>query len=533
MLGAFRVAGMLGRMAMLSAIAVLMAYARLVGGGASVDRATLMAVLYFSARLIDQRSPPLNALAFVAACLVATQPLSVIDPAFVLTFGATLAILGVAPHVGLRTVPPALRPAASMLAASAATELILLPVGALVFARVTFAGLVLNFVAIPLLALVQIAGMALLPVSVVSTHGAAVLGWLAHVGAAGLVRSAELVQYVPALSFRVAPPSWWAVAAYYGALMALALWWRRPRPRLTAIGVAAVAAIWIVAQPWTIVTRQGDGRLRVTFIDVGQGDAALVRFPRGAAMLVDAGGLTGSSFDIGDRVVGPVLRAAGIRRLDAIVLTHGDPDHIGGAVSVIREFRPRQVWEGIVVPSFEPLRALRTEAQSVRSTWVNVKTGDRAVFDDVEVAVRHPDVPDWERQKVRNDDSIVIDLRWRDVSVLLTGDIGRAVERTLPSLLRPVPVRIVKVPHHGSLTSSTVEFVQAIAPRLTVVSAGRANHFGHPVPEVLERYRAAGAEVFRTDQDGAVTVDTDGESVAVHTFTGRVFNLPRKRDNTK
>ena len=358
---------MLGRMAMLSAIAVLVAYARLVGGGASVDRATLMAVLYFAARLIDQRSPPLNTLAFVAACLVATQPLSVLDPAFVLTFGATLAILWIASVVRAWSVPPLLAPAASMLAASAATELILLPVGALVFARVTFAGLVLNFAAIPLMAVVQVAGMALVPVSLVSTRAAAVLGWRGACRGgrprpkrrAGAVRAGSVVSRRPTalvggrrllrgdcrVDLLVAPsasPSGWRLA-------------RRPARRSGSSRSHGRSS-----------PARGDGRLHVTFLDVGQGDAALVRFPRGAAMLVDAGGLTGSSFDIGDRVVAPVLRAAGVRRLDAVVLTHGDPDHIGGAASVIREFRPRQVWEGIVVPSFEPLRALRAEAQAVR-----------------------------------------------------------------------------------------------------------------------------------------------------------------------
>jgi competence protein ComEC len=155
------------------------------------------------------------------------------------------------------------------------------------------------------------------------------------------------------------------------------------------------------------------------------------------------------------------------------------------------------------------------------------------VIDEVEVVIRHPDVPDWERQKVRNDDSIVVELRWRDVSVLLTGDIGKAVERTLLTVIPPVPLRIVKVPHHGSLTSSTPDLLRALAPRLAVVSAGRANHFGHPVPEVLDRYRAAGAEVFRTDRDGAVTVDTDGETVHVQGYTGRSFNLPRRHEDTK
>jgi competence protein ComEC len=167
---------------------------------------------------------------------------------------------------------------------------------------------------------------------------------------------------------------------------------------------------------------------------------------------------------------------------------------------------------------------LRAEATAVGSRWWNLTRGDRRRIDDVEVVVRHPEVPDWERQRVRNDDSIVLDLGWRDVSVLLTGDIGRAVERALLASIPPAPLRVVKIPHHGSLTSSSPEFVRALSPTVAVVSAGRANHFGHPVPEVLDRYRQAGAEVFRTDRDGAVTIDTDGRSISVRGYTGRTFS---------
>jgi competence protein ComEC len=582
LLAAFRLAGLLGRVAMLSAIVVLLAYARLVGGGASVDRATLMAVTYFAARLVDQRSPPLNALAFVATCLVAAQPLSVVDPAFILTFGATLAILclvpasseappqaaensvvvaplrcgsvSFAPLRGASTSPKArienLVPrrswfwemsrstwprvvvlAGGLLAASVATEILLLPVGALVFSRVTFAGLGLNFAAIPLMTVVQVAGMALVPASLVSAPAARGLGCIAHFAAAGLVRSADFVSLVPALTFRVAPPSGAVVAVYYAAIASAWLYWNWTRWRRASVAVAVAAAIWIVAEPWTFLAARGDGRLHVTFLDVGQGDAAFVRFPRGTTLLVDSGGLSPlSTFDMGDRVVAPVLRAMGVRRLDVLGLTHGDPDHIGGAPSIVREFRPRDVWEGIPVPPFEPLRALRAEAHAVGARWSNLTRGDEMRIDDVAVIVRHPDVPDWERQRVRNDDSIVLDLRWRDVAVLLTGDIGRAVERALAPSIPPAPLRIVKIPHHGSLTSSSPEFIDALSPAVAVVSAGRANHFGHPVPEVLERYRQAGAEVFRTDRDGAVTVDTDGESIDVLTFTGRSLKLPRKHE---
>ena len=292
------------------------------------------------------------------------------------------------------------------------------------------------------------------------------------------------------------------------------------RARRSASVVASIAALWIALDPSVVVTARGDGRLHATFIDVGQGDAIFVVFPRGSTLLVDAGGLGfASSFDVGDRVVAPVIRAAGFRRIDRLALTHGDPDHVGGALAILREFRPREVWEGIPVPRSEALTRLRVEAQASGARWASVHAGDRIEIDGVEVTARHPPREDWERQKVRNDDSLVLDLRWRDVSIVLTGDIGRTTERTLLAL-PAAPLRILKVPHHGSSTSSSQEFVAALRPRIAVVSAGRNNHFGHPVAEVLGRYRAIGAEIFRTDRDGAVTVESDGRVVSIRTHIG-------------
>jgi competence protein ComEC len=307
----------------------------------------------------------------------------------------------------------------------------LFPVGALVFSRVTFAGLALNFLAIPLMGVAQLAGMAVVPVAVVSMPLAAAVGWFAHIGAAGLVWSADLVRFAPAVTYRVAPPGCMAVVIYYISMAAAwALWRRRSEVsgsaerrlerfvRRAAMTTSVLGAVWILAQPWALLATRGDGLLHLTFLDVGQGDSLLVRFPKGSTMLVDAGGLGGSSgFDIGDRVVAPVLRERGIRRLDYVVLTHGDPDHMGGAAAIVREFGPREVWEGIPVPRFEPLTALRVDAEAAGAHWRNVYRGDRLSIDGVDIEAAHPSPADWERQKVRNDDSIVLEVRWRDLSV--------------------------------------------------------------------------------------------------------------------
>jgi competence protein ComEC len=536
---AFRLAGFLGRGAMFTAMAGLVAYGYLVGGGASVDRATMMAVVYLAGRALDLRGPPTNALVLVAGLLLVADPLAVVDPAFLLTFGATAAILVVSAELSVRGFPRMAAPLIAMLMASASAEAALLPVGATIFSRVTFAGLALNFFAIPLMAVAQIAGMAVVPLFALSGHLAFLVGWFAYVGAEGLVHTANLVAYAPIVTWRVAPPYVFVSGLYYvGGLTAWCLWRRCVRltgsaesvvaagSRRCAAFMTAISAIWIVAEPWTAMRGGGDGRLHVTFIDVGQGDSAFVRFPRGATFLVDAGGLPGSgSFDVGDRVVAPVLRSAGIRRLGTVALTHGDSDHVGGASAAILEFRPWEVWEGIPVPRSETLQAIHDSEDTVHTQSRTVQTGDSTLVDGVSVIVRHPRPPDWERQDVRNDDSIVLELLWRDVSIVFTGDIGAEVERAIAPHFHPAPLRVLKVPHHGSLTSSSSAFVQALAPRVAVVSVGRSNHFGHPAPVVLQRYQEVQAEVFRTDRDGAVTVDTDGTSLDVHSFTGREIHL--------
>jgi competence protein ComEC len=233
---------------------------------------------------------------------------------------------------------------------------------------------------------------------------------------------------------------------------------------------------------------------------------------------VDAGGLPGTSFDLGRRVTLPALWAFGVTRLQTIVLTHGDPDHIGGAPPLLRALTPRDIWHGIEVPRHQPTRDLRDAARSLGVGWTARRSGDRSSAGPLSIRVLNPPEPDWERQKVRNDDSIVLEIRIGDVAFLLCGDISRAVEPEVTRAFDRAPFTVVKAPHHGSAGSSSAAFVDALRPGVVVFSAGQRNPFGHPAKVVVERYRAIGAGVFSTAEDGAVVIDTDGRQVRIFTY---------------
>jgi competence protein ComEC len=280
---------------------------------------------------------------------------------------------------------------------------------------------------------------------------------------------------------------------------------------------ALVAAGWIVAHPWTWrMPWRADGWLHVTGIDVGQGDATLIRLPDASTLLVDTGGLGGqSSFDIGARVVAPAIWARGVGRLDGLLLTHGDPDHIGGAPTIVDVFRPSMIWEGIVVPSHAPMAALRVQARERGLTWQTLVEGADWQHAGVRLHVWSPAPPDWERRKVRNDDSVVLELRYGDVSIVLPGDIGRDIERDLAPRIPPSALRVLKLPHHGSATSSSAAFLDALRPAVALVSCGRDNRFGHPAREVMARLAERHIPVIRTDAGGEIDLETDGRTLTV------------------
>jgi competence protein ComEC len=525
-------------------IVALVFYGDLASGGASVSRAVTAACVYLGGRMLDQRGPPLNALAVSAALGLAVSPLAAFDGGFILSFGATLGILIGVPRLnglirldsdvsarrrGARVSVPARLVRATMSAivslflATLCAELALTPVSAWFFSRITIAGLALNFLAIPLMTVVQAGAMFTLAAAPAPESVGNAAGYVTHLAASGLVRSAGLVDFARWTSQSVVTPPWSLIAAYYGSCGLLL--WRRAW-RIGVAGLAGTVALMLVPPPFARpIAPPAAGVLRVVFLDVGQGDATLLELPGGRFMLVDAGGLPGTGYDIGERVVTPALLALGASSIDTLVLTHGDPDHIGGAPAVLRHFSPHQIWEGVPVPPHPSLRDLASMALRAGISWRTVQVADREKIGGAEIRVLHPAIPDWERQRVRNEDSIVMEVRFGGVSIVLPGDIGREAEQRITPDVATAALTIVKAPHHGSATSSTQPFLDALHPSAVVFSAGRGNRFGHPVPAVVARYRELNSVVFRTDEDGAIVLDTDGRTVDMWTWSGRRVTL--------
>jgi ComEC/Rec2-related protein len=297
----------------------------------------------------------------------------------------------------------------------------------------------------------------------------------------------------------------------------------------------ACAALVIVAHP--LSAGRADGRLRVDFLDVGQGDSALVTMPDGTTLLVDGGGRPelrrnrrdeteeeAGEFDpdargVGDAVVSEYLWWRGLSRVDYILATHADADHIDGLNAVARNFK---------VDAALVARAPQDDAEFVRFAATArdaglpvfiIGRGDHMSFGGVEADVLWPPLAPGDADSPSgNNQSVILRLRFRSRTLLLAGDAEADAERALVAAGDDLRSDAVKVAHHGSRTSSTQSFVNATRPALAVVSVGLVSPYAHPNPQVIERWRAAGAQVLTTGQRGTITVSTDGEDLKVETF---------------
>ena len=484
-----------------------------------------MAGLAAAARLLRRPTPALALLALAALTRLAIRPSELGDPGFQLTFAATAGLLlfgpRIAPHLRARAG------AGSLLGASIAAQATTWPLVALWFHRVVPFGLASNLLAVPLGSAAVVLGVLILPADLVSASAADAVTRLALVAVKGLLAVAQIPIDGTLLSFRVASPRPLALVLAAVGIVGLAL--ARRRGGLAIAGaMTALAFLAIVAPdpwprapvpPWPAVTAAAAagegggvaahaGALGIDLIDVGQGDAVLVRFENGENMLVDGGGFPGSTFDVGARVLVPELERRGLRRIGRVVLSHAHEDHGGGLREVLRMMRVGE----LLVPDAPqgPLRAELEEMARARGVPVRRIRRGYAIQEGgtrVLCLAPFPGVSDGP-----NADSVVLRIEAGGRSALLTGDIVAATERRLIAG-GLAPVDVLKVAHHGSDSSSLADFLRALSPRVALVSVGEANRFGHPSPRVLARLGAVRARILRTDTNGAVRVDARGEAM--------------------
>jgi competence protein ComEC len=380
---------------------------------------------------------------------------------------------------------------------------------------VALAGLLLNFPAIPLAALAVPGVLASLIVLPIWPSAAEALAAGAGVGLHLLELCAVAGSAIPAGHAMVEPGSAGAILPWI-AVLGLALWIMGERNTAgeagRRLGWSAGVALWLGLVPGTGIGSPDGGRgLALHFLDVGQGDGAVLRTPGGRWIVIDAGP-AGEHDDAGRRVVAPFLQRQGVRGLAAIVVSHAHADHVGGVPALLRRFPV-----GVVVEPGGPVpdpgyAAFLSALDRDRIAWHPARSGERFTLDGVEFTVLHPgaDWAGWGEDV--NEDSVVLLVRYGDFEALFTGDAGFAAEAALRGRARSVD--LLKVGHHGSRGSTGEELLDSLRPLAAIISVGR-NDYGHPAPETLARLVSRHVAVFRTDRDGTVSVTTDGTTMTV------------------
>lgn len=573
-------------------VVIVWGYSLAVGAEASVVRAALMFTFAGLGPVLFRESTSLNGLGAASLVLLVNSPKEIFDPSFQLTFLSVLAIVVVAwpllqwcRGIGAwypareTPVPPVcsrelrwfcellfwserkwkkeiarspyryrlfkaplaalleryriqacLRYVFAAVIVSGAVQVLLLPLMIVYFHRLSPASLVLNIVVGLLLAALTAVALVALLLSQMSVTLAAPFFKLANMIDWLMIHSVDPFAHFNFASLRL--PEYSDAGAllyllYYVPLLVLVV--TKPKRWVKPLVIAQVLLVAVViVHPLSAVA---DGKLRVDFLDVGQGDAALVTLPDGRTLLVDGGGTTDlhrgntDRRSIGEAVVSEYLWWRGLDTIDYVLPTHADADHIDGLNDVLRNFTVNSALVGRT-PANDPEYTKFAQTLAATNTHVaTIQAGDLIRMGDAQIEVLWPLAAAHPNEPSRNNDSIVLRLEFGKHSMLLTGDIEKSGERALVAAGRNLQADVVKAPHHGSRSSSTLPFVTATGAKFAIVSVGLRSMFGHPHAEVVERWQANGAQVFTTGKCGTITVTADGTELTLtgmqsHTSSG-------------
>jgi competence protein ComEC len=523
------------RRALALSIAFVLAYAALVGFSAPVLRATIMGILLVVAQLSGRPSHSLTSIVFAAAVMTGISPHAARDVSFQLSFAATAGIVFLAAPIRAWSLAATVRvlrrdslprivdaafaePLSMTLAAIIATE----PLIAMNFGRVSLVAIPANMLVVPAFGIILGASL-FAAIGGLIPHAHVLAGAPAYYALSYWISVAHALASLPGAYTDIAAfDAKWAAATYAAitaaAFAALQRFRRRAslvQPaavpdirRLSRLAAVAVPVLVMFATAGFVLWPSQPARLQVTVLDVGQGDAILIEAPGGQDILIDGG-------------PGPaVLRGLGDelswrdRSLDAVVLTHPQADHMYGLIDVLDRYDVRRVFAGPGVqpsPGYAALAAAAAREGGAIETIAAGRTID--LGDGARLDVLGP-TPAMATDPELNNTGAVIKLTWRDVSFLFTADIEQPAEQALLDSGADLHATVLKVGHHGSKTSSTAAFLDAVRPAVSVVSSGKDNQFGHPNAAVVTRLAAYGT-VLNTADVGAVHFSSDGQRIWV------------------
>lgn len=501
------------------AILFVLAYAVLSGMRPSVVRATIMAAVVLFGFVINRDPQIYNSLGLAGLIILIFNPHSLFDAGFQLSFVSVISIVYFAPKItssfsaGRSLRFYLLRP----LAVSLAAWIGMAPLVAYYFNIVSAIAVLANLIIIPVLLLVVSAGICFLIFAFLWAPLGAVFAETSWVSLVGLTKLNALFAKLPGGFWHAPKPQWLSFCGYY-LLILLIFNYRKLKLSTAKLGIIlSLAANFLV---WRPLLRSPSDILTVTFLDVGHGDAAFVELPYSeGGILIDGG--PGGEIDAGRMIILPFLWNKGIGKIDVLVLSHPDNDHIGGLVSVLNNLRVNYVFDnGLRKESVVYEDYMTAVKEKVAEHYV-LKRGERIQgLPQIELLVLNPpETPFSGSQADSNNNSLVLKLVYQDVSLIFCGDIQ---EQGIEQLLRYRPMlqsTVLKVPHHGSYAGRIEDYLfQAVSPKLAVISVKRSSQFGFPAPEVVEGLQEVGARIYTTADNGAVTISTDGQDLWVETM---------------
>lgn len=527
----------LNKASALVAIVPVIFYTFIAGLGVAAVRSTIMVLSFLLALLLDREKDLYDALLLAAFLILIINPAALFDVSFQLSFLSVLAILYLIPRFReyfdfLKTwpfkswveeQPRWKRKGFTYLGGSLLTSVAaILGTGPLVgyyFNRISLVGFFSNLLLVPLV------GFANTLLSLLTALTVFLFQPLAKVLTALNVFLLDISLILvdsfsrfPAASKRVATPTILEMLLIYGMLLMAANLKRWSR---ALIALTLLLGMYTAVQIYGYYSIYQSKELTVTFLDVGQGDAAVIFFPRGRVMVIDGGGSPDGSFDPGERIVAPYLWKMKRKTIDYLINSHPHPDHLQGLLFLLENFKVGEVWnngdqdgESPLAPRFLELAGDRLKA---KGWW---ETGEE--IDGVKVVPLHPPLERSKRQNFGgNDGSLALRLSFDDVSFFFCGDVESVAEQEILGTGALLQSTVLKVPHHGSKSSSTQPFLEAVRPKFAVFTVRPGSRTRLPHPGVLERYEHLGVKTYRSDRDGAITFVTEGKDLRVKTFLGK------------